>query len=291
MTQQLLLDTSSLFYRAYFALPTSIRAPGGQPVNALRGYLDMTARLLTAHRPELILHARDDEECPAERIAAWPGYKSQRPPPPEGLPEQFALLWPILSALGQTMVDSPGWEADDVLGTLSEQAQPGDRVDIVTGDRDLLQLVSDTDPAVRVLFTLKGVSELGAFDEAAVYDKYGLIAARYADFATLRGDPSDGLPGVRGVGQKTALQLVTDYPSIAVMYDHLDELAPGLAAKLAEGRDYVAAMRQVVPVRRDVPLRRAPAERDDALVDEIGTRHNLVAPLRRIREALDALDV
>lgn len=288
MTHRLLLDTSSLFYRAYFALPTSIKAPDGTPVNALRGYLDMTARLVQNHRPDETLHVRDDQECPAPRMAAFPSYKQHRPPMPEGLPEQFALLWPILAALGMDMVDSEGWEADDAIGTLCAQAAAGDRIEIVTGDRDLIQLVRDAGPSVRLLFTLKGVSELGVFDEGAVKAKYGLPPSRYVEFATLRGDPSDGLPGVKGVGEKTALQLVRSYASLDALYADLLSQPPGLARKLSDARDYVRLMREVVPVRRDVPLRRAAGARDDAALDAIAEKWNLEAPLRRIREVLDA---
>ena len=288
MTHRLLLDTSSLFYRAYFALPTSIKAPDGTPVNAVRGYLDMTARLILSRRPGQVLHARDDQECPAERVAAFPGYKAQRAPAPEGLPEQFDLLWTILAALGQVRVDSEGWEADDVIGTLCAQAAPDDEIDVVTGDRDLIQLVRDEPPSVRVLFTVKGVSELACYDEAGVEAKYGLPPRRYVDFAILRGDPSDGLPGVRGVGEKTALQLVTGAPSLQALYADLSSFAPGLAQKLAAAEEYVADMQAVVPVRRDVALRWADAERDDAALDALAAQWNLEAPLRRIREALDA---
>ena len=288
MAHRLLLDTSSLFYRAYFALPTSIKASDGTPVNALRGYLDMTARLISNHHPDEVLHVRDDEECPAPRMAAYPSYKQHRPPMPDGLAEQFALLWPIVAALGMDMVDSEGWEADDAIGTLCARAEPGDRVEIVTGDRDLIQLVRDADPSVRLLFTLKGVSELGAFDEAAVRAKYGMPPSRYAEFATLRGDPSDGLPGVKGVGEKTALQLVQVYDSLDALYADLLSQPPGLARKLSDARQYVQDMRDVVPVRCDVTLRRSTGSRDDAALDQIAERWNLEAPLRRIREVLDA---
>lgn len=288
MAYRLLLDTSSLFYRAYFALPTSIKAADGTPVNALRGYLDMTARLISSHQPDEVLHVRDDEECPAPRMAAYPSYKQHRPPMPEGLAEQFALLWPVVAALGMDMVDSEGWEADDAIGTLCARARPGDRVEIVTGDRDLIQLVRDADPSVRLLFTLKGVSELGAFDEAAVRAKYGMPPSRYAEFATLRGDPSDGLPGVKGVGEKTALQLVQAYDSLDALYADLLSQPPGLARKLSDARQYVRDMREVVPVRCDVGLRRSAGARDDAVLDQIAERWNLEAPLRRIREVLDA---
>jgi 5'-3' exonuclease len=288
MTRRLLLDTSSLFYRAYFALPTSIKAPDGTPVNAVRGYLDMTARLVSERAPDAVVHTRDDEERPAERVAAFPGYKERRDAPPESLPAQFELLWQVLAALGMPRVDSPGWEADDVLGTLCAQAAPGDELDIVTGDRDLIQLVRDEPPPVRVLFTVKGVSELACWDEAGVAEKYGLPAARYVDFATLRGDPSDGLPGVRGVGEKTARALVATYPDLDAVLDDLTSQPAGLARKLDESRDYLAAMRAVVPVRRDARLRVHEGSRDDRRLDEIAGRWNLEAPLRRIREALDA---
>jgi 5'-3' exonuclease len=288
MTHRLLLDTSSLTYRAFFALPTSITGPHGRPVNAVRGYLDMTARLLVDHRPGEVIHVFDDDWRPAERVAAYDGYKSQRAEDPEGLPWQFELLAEVLGALGQRSAVAPGWEADDAIGALVEAAAAEDRVDIVTGDRDLLQLVRDDAPAVRVLFTVKGVSELACFDADAVLAKYGVPPTSYVDFAILRGDPSDGLPGVPGVGEKTARTLIGTYGTVDEVLAHADEQTPKLAERLGAAGEYLRAMRAVVPVRRDVPVQLSEPTRDEGAVDSLAEAHGLESPLERIREALDA---
>lgn len=295
MTHRLLLDTPSLTYRAFFALPASITAADGQPVNAVRGYLDMTARLVADRRPDEVIHVFDHDWRPAPRVQAYPGYKAQRQPDPEGLPAQFELLREVLDALGQVQAEAPGWEADDAIGTLCAAADRADRVDVVTGDRDLIQLVRDRGTAaqdggsaVRVLFTVKGVSALTVYDEAGVHDRYGIAPSRYADFAALRGDPSDGLPGVKGVGEKTARTLVRDYPSLDALLQGLDTLPRGLAQRIHAARAYLAAMRQVVPVRCDIDVRLRIGARDDARLDDLARQHNVEGPIRRLRQALDA---
>jgi 5'-3' exonuclease len=286
MAYQLLLDTSSLAYRAFFALPVSITAPDGQPVNAVRGYLDMTSRLVVDLGPDQVLHVFDDDWRPAPRVAAYAGYKAARAADPDGLSTQFELLRQVLDALGQAVVTAPGWEADDAIGTLCARVAAGDRIDVVTGDRDLLQLVRDG--SVRVLFTVKGVRELAYFDEAAVRAKYRIPPSRYADFATLRGDPSDGLPGVKGVGEKTAAALVDRYDTLEALIVDADAHPPRLAAALRDAADYLAAMRQVVPVRTDVELVTEAGQRDDARLKTLQVLHNLEGPIRRLREALSA---
>jgi len=286
MAYRLLLDTSSLAYRAFFALPASITAPDGQPVNAVRGYLDMTARLVADLGPDQVLHVFDDDWRPAPRVAAYAGYKAARAPDPDGLSPQFDLLRQVLGALGQAVVIAPGWEADDAIGTLCAQVAPGDRADIVTGDRDLLQLVRDG--SVRVLFTVKGVRRLASFDEAAVRAEYGVAPSRYADFATLRGDPSDGLPGVRGIGGKTAATLVNQYDTIEAMVADAGAHPPRLAAALRDAAGYLAAMRHVVPVRTDAELVTEAGMRDDARLQALQETHNLSGPIRRLCGALDA---
>lgn len=283
---RLLLDTSSVLYRAFFALPTSITAPDGTPVNAVRGYLDMTARLCADRGPDEVVHVFDDDWRPAPRVAAFPGYKAERAPEPEGLPAQFALLDTVLDAVGHTQVRAPGWEADDAIGVLSAAAADDERIEVVTGDRDLLQLVRD--PQVRVLFTVKGVSELAVFDEAAVQQRYGVSAARYVDFAILRGDPSDGLPGVPGVGPKTAAGLVTAYPDLDALLADARSQTPKLAQRLAAAGEYLAAMRSVVPVYTDAALETRKGERDDRALDDLARRYNLEGPIDRLRQVLDA---
>jgi 5'-3' exonuclease len=292
--RRLLLDTSSLMYRAFFALPDSIKDPRGRPVNALHGYLDMTGRLIEAREPDEVLHVFDDDWRPAARVELYPGYKANRAVDPHGLPEQFGLLREILGAFGMIQAEAPGWEAEDAIGALCIQAEEADRIDIVTGDRDLIQLVRD--PIVRVLFTRKGVSELDVLDEAGVLGKFGVPATRYADFAILRGDPSDELPGLPGVGQKTAQLLVQAYPTLdALMEDARAEKrtgaplrrSPKLRATIRDSVDYLAAMRQVVPIRTDVAVRIQTSSRNDAHLDDLAERLNLKGPLRRVRQTIE----
>jgi 5'-3' exonuclease len=277
MAHQLLLDTSSLAYRAFFALPTSIKDPQGRPVNALRGYLDMTARLVSDHGPDEVVHTFDHDWRPAPRVEAYAGYKANRldQEEPEELTGQFEVLREVLDAFGQTRV---------------AQASAGDVVEVVTGDRDLLQLVDDgADGAVvRVLFTVRGVSELGRFDAAAVQDKYGITPGQYVEFATLRGDPSDGLPGVKGIGEKTARDLLRTYGSLPQVLANIDDLTPRLHGALVDSRDYLLAMADVVPVRCDVELTVVRQPPDDERLTELAERHAIEAPVGRLREALGA---
>jgi 5'-3' exonuclease len=286
--RQLLLDTSSLLYRAYFGLPTSIKDPAGRAVNAVHGYLDMTARLYALRSPDAIVHVFDDVYVPTDRAQAYPPYKAHRPEDPPELPPQFDLLHEVLDAFGLDRVRAPAWEADDALAALCAAAAPDDEVGIVTGDRDLLQLVRDGGPTVRVLFTVKGVTDLAEFDEAAVFAKYGVPPSRYVDFAILRGDPSDGLPGVPGIGEKTARRLVQDYPSLDALLDDAGSQTKRLAEQLAASRDYIAAMRRVVPVRPDVEVAHQRGERDAARLEKLAEQRRLGGPIRRLSEALDS---
>lgn len=286
MAHRLLLDTSSLLYRAFFGLPMSIKDPSGRAVNAVHGYLDMTARLYAGRRPDALTHVYDDVYVPAARAAAYPPYKAHRPEDPPELPPQFDLLEEALDALGQERAHAPGWEADDAIAALAQAAAPDDLVEIVTGDRDLLQLVRDAGPTVRVLFTVKGVTELAAFDEAAVAAKYGVPARRYVDFASLRGDPSDGLPGVPGVGEKTARKLVLAYPSLDALLADAGSQPKRLGEALTAAETYLAAMRQVVPVRPDVPVTVRRGQADPARLELLAETRRLGGPIRRLRESV-----
>jgi 5'-3' exonuclease len=286
MTHLLLLDTSSLLYRAFFGLPTSIKDPDGRAVNAVHGYLDMTARLYASRRPDRLIHVYDDVFVPKSRAQAYPPYKAHRPPDPPELPPQFDLLEEALDAFGLERASAADWEADDALAALCAAADPDDIVEIVTGDRDLLQLVRDDGPTVRVLFTVKGVTDLATFDEAAVLAKYGVPASRYVDFAILRGDPSDGLPGVSGVGEKTAQKLVQAYPTLDALLDDAGALPKRLSEQIGGARDYVTAMRDVVTVRPDVPIAVRSGPRDDARLEALGQQRRLGGPIRRLTEAL-----
>lgn len=294
MSHRLVLDVSSLMYRAHFALGDSVSTPSGRPVGAVHGYLDMVTRLWIGRRPDGVLHAYDHEWRPVARTEIYPGYKSTRPSDPEGLPDQFSMLRQVLDLTGMPQVMTRGWEAEDAIGALCAGAGEDDLIEIVSGDRDLIQLVRD--PTVRLLYTVRGVSELAEFDDAAVLEKYGIPAARYAEFAMLRGDPSDDLPGVKGVGEKTARALVQAYPSLdALLADAAspepteDPLRgkPALRARLLDAADYLAAMQRLVPVNADAPLDQWAGARDDealiGLAEELGLR----GPVQRLRAALD----
>src|SRR5215203_3187545 len=211
----MLLDAASLYFRAFYGVPTSVTTPDGRPINAVRGFLDMTARLLTTHSPTRLVACWDDDWRPAFRVEALPSYKAHRLAPdgseevvPDELSPQVPVLAEVLAAAGIARVGAPGYEADDVIGTLATRAEGP--VDVVTGDRDLFQLVDDA-RGVRVLYTARGVNNHDVVDNAWIRQKYGIDAASYVDFAVMRGDPSDGLPGVAGIGDKTAAVLLAEF--------------------------------------------------------------------------------
>ncbi|MBO1753210.1 5'-3' exonuclease [Actinotalea sp. BY-33] len=270
----LLLDTASLYFRAFFGVPDSVRAPDGTPVNAVRGLLDMTARLITARRPAGLVACWDDDWRPAFRVEAIPTYKEHRlaadggEEVPEALSAQIPLIVEVLEALGVARAGSPGYEADDVIGTLTarETARQDPRpVEVVTGDRDLFQLVDD-EARVRVLYTARGITDLDVVDQARLAERYGVpTGAAYADMATLRGDSSDGLPGVAGIGEKTAVALLHRYGSLDGVLAALDAqdpaFTPAQRRRLTEAREYLAVAPGVVQVALDAPV----AEHDDAL--------------------------
>lgn len=283
---RLLLDSPSLVYRAFFALPASIRDPAGRPVNAVRGYLDMTAHLIRERGPSAVVHTFDADWRPAWRVAAYPGYKAGRRPDPPDLPGQFAVILEVLGAAGMAVATAAGYEADDVIGTLAAAATEADPVEVVTGDRDLLQVVRDG--VATVLFTVKGVRDLHRYDEAAVAARYGVPPRLYSDLAALRGDPSDGLPGVAGIGEKTAAALLRRHGSIEALAAATD-LPPRTAAALRASAEYLAAMRTVVPVATDVAVESTPAGPPDLeRLAALGAEHSIAGPVDRLVAALTA---
>jgi 5'-3' exonuclease len=298
----MLLDAASLYFRAFYGVPTSVTSPDGRPVNAVRGFLDMTARLVTAHRPDRLVACWDDDWRPAFRVAALPSYKAHRLAPdgteeivPDELSPQVPVLVEVLAAAGLARVGAPGYEADDVIGTLSTRAR--EPVDVVTGDRDLFQLVDD-ERGIRVLYTARGISDLELVDEAAVTAKYGIPGRAYADFAVLRGDPSDGLPGVAGIGAKTAAALISAFGDLAAIRETAARTAvprPPLTApvlkKLHAAADYLEVAPVVVAVARDIELPPVegtlpPAPADAARLSALAAEHGLESPLTRLGAAL-----
>lgn len=262
----MLVDAANLYFRAFYAIPDSITAPDGRPVNAIRGFLDMSASLIDRRRPDRWVACLDLDWRPAFRVELVPTYKAHRVAPdggedvPDKLTPQIPPLLELLGAFGLACSGAEGFEADDVMATLAHR-EP-DRVEIVSGDRDMLALASDR---VTVLYTGKGIAKLEAMGAAEVEQRYGVPAAHYADFAVLRGDPSDGLPGVAGVGEKTAAALVSRFGSIeqivAAAASGDDGFPAGAAAKIRAARDYLAVAPAAVRGRVDAPV----PEVDDAL--------------------------
>ncbi|NOL40973.1 flap endonuclease [Kribbella sandramycini] len=263
----MLLDTASLYFRAFFGVPDTMKAADGTPTNAIRGLLDFIARLVENHRPTHLVACWDDNWRPSWRVALIPSYKAQRvdyvsaqgeqvEEVPSRLEVQIPYIRATLEALGIAVVGAPDHEADDVIGTLSHRATMP--VDVVTGDRDLFQLIDDS-RGIRVVYTAaKGVGRADVYDEAALLAKYEIPANRYADFATLRGDASDGLPGVKGVGEKTAASLVTAYGDLsairAAAADPSTPMSPSVKRKILDSADYLDVAPKVVAVATDAPV-------------------------------------
>lgn len=285
MSLALLLDAPSLVYRAFFALPKTITDPEGRPVNAVRGFLEMATRLVVDRRPDEVVAAFDDDWRPAFRVAAYSGYKADRPEDPPDLPRQFGVLAEVLDAAGVSRAISPGLEADDVLATMSMHVDGDRRAEIVTGDRDLIALVRD--PHVSLLFTVRGVSDLARFDESAAFDKYGVAPKNYQQFAMLRGDPSDGLPGVAGIGPVRAAKLLETYGSVDGILSHLGELPVRQRVAFDAARDYLAAMKRVVPMVIDAAVEQTKARDPDVdALDGLARRHGLGSSPARLVHAL-----
>jgi 5'-3' exonuclease len=295
----MLLDTPSLYFRAYYGVPDSITAPDGTPVNAIRGLLDFMARLIRDYRPTRLVAAMDADWRPKWRVDALASYKAHRvaadggDQTPDPLAVQVPIIEEVLAALGIAQVGVANYEADDVIGTLSEQANCA--VDIVTGDRDLFQLVRDDKP-VRVIYTARGVGSATPWDEAAVTEKYGIPGRRYAEFATLRGDPSDGLPGVAGIGEKSAAALVNSFGTVEALVDAAmagdDKGFPaGARAKVLAATDYLKVAPVVVRVACDVALpayddRLRPEPHDPKALVALSDRWALDSALNRLLAAI-----
>ena len=295
----LLVDAPSLYFRAYFGVPEdAVRAPDGSPMNAAGGFVDMLATLIRRRRPDRVVCAFDADWRPAWRVALLPSYKTHRVATPIGeevVPDPLAAQVPVvidvLAAVGIAAAAAEGFEADDVLGTLAS-TQPGP-IEVASGDRDLFQLVDDVKP-VRLLYCGRGVARLDVCDDTEVRERFGVPAGAYADFATLRGDPSDGLPGVRGIGAKTAADLIRRYGDLEHIIRAADdpgELPARLRAALLDAGDYLRAAPAVVRVVRDVPLPAIDTALPTAPIDprrvlELADRWNLAASLRRLVDAV-----
>jgi 5'-3' exonuclease len=271
----MLLDTASLYFRAFYGVPESVRGPDGMPVNAIRGLLDFISRLVDTYSPTHVVCCWDNDWRPRWRVELIPSYKAHRVAQsgdstvaemsssastagevaPDGLAIQVPFIVATLDALGIAVVGHDGYEADDVIGTLASTATMP--VDVVTGDRDLFQLVDD-ERQVRVLYIARGVGNHERVDNAWMQHRYGIPASAYVDYATLRGDASDGLPGVAGIGEKTAQSLLTSHTDLAGILAAASEpnskISSSIRSKLAAAIDYLAVAPTVVAVARDLDL-------------------------------------
>src|SRR4051794_36347208 len=252
----MLVDGNSLTYRAFFALPTDITLASGQVTNAVYGFTAMLLNLVRDHQPDAIGVAFDRPE-PTFRHERIDDYKAGRQAAPDILRQQMGLVRQVIETLRIPVIEAPGFEADDILATLATEGRDeGYQVYVVTGDRDAYQLVED--PFIRVIYNKRGVSDYADYDEAGIEERTGVAPKLYPQYAALRGDPSDNLPGVPGVGEKTAAKLINTYGGIDGIYEHLDEQTPKLRASLAEHEAIVRRNADVMVLLRDVPLEIAP---------------------------------
>ena len=298
----MLLDTASLYFRAFYGVPETVKAPDGRPVNAARGLLDMIAKLVTTYEPTHLVACWDDDWRPQWRVDLIPSYKAHRVaeatasgPDIEEVPDPLEMQVPVirdeLEALGIPIVGIAAHEADDVIGSLATQSDIP--VDVVTGDRDLFQLVDDA-LGIRVIYTGRGMSNLEVLTEATVVAKYGILPSQYADFAVMRGDASDGLPGVPGVGEKTAATLLATHGTldgIIAAATAGEGMTAGVRAKILAAADYLTVAPTVVEVVRDLELGEIASRigtPDAARVDDLSARWNLGSSAARAAAALTA---
>jgi DNA polymerase-1 len=248
----MLLDGNSLAYRAFFALPTDLATASGQVTNAVFGFTSMLINLLKDHTPDQIAVALDRPE-PTFRHALVSDYKAGRAEAPDILRQQLGLVRQVVETLKIPIVEKAGFEADDVIATLATEARDrGDEVIVVTGDRDAYQLVED--PLVRVLYNRRGVSDYVLYDEAGIKERTGVTPADYPQYAALRGDPSDNLPGVPGVGPKTAAKLINTYGDLEGVFANIEKNTPKLRESLTAHEEQVRRNATATPLVRDVPL-------------------------------------
>lgn len=304
----MLLDTASLYFRAFYGVPDTIRRADGMPVNAVRGLLDMIARLTTDYEATHLVACWDDDWRPQWRVDLIPSYKSHRVAKvvagapdvevvPDALVAQIPMLRRVLGLAGIAVVGAAEHEADDVIGTYASHAQLP--VDVVTGDRDLFQVVDDA-RQVRVIYTARGMRNLEVLTDAVVVGKYRVLPAQYADYATLRGDASDGLPGVAGIGEKSAASLLGEYGTLDGLLAAATDAGSGLSAsvrsKLAAATHYLTVAPAVVRIVRDLELptlEEAGAQLHPVVGDarteleRLATEWNLGGSVRRLLEALD----
>jgi 5'-3' exonuclease len=293
MALTMLIDSSSLIYRAWFAVPDTVRAPDGRSVNGAYGFLNMLARLIDQYRPAEVACAWDDDWRPQWRVDLLESYKAHRvaaaaegAEAADSIDDQIDLLFDLLPLLGITVLGAKDFEAEDVIGSLAARA--GGQVAIVSGDRDLFQLVRD--PDVWILYPKRGVSDLVTINETYIRERYGIPGRAYADFAILRGDPSDGLPGVRGIGEKTAAALIATHGSIeAVVAAAESGNGAGALGKVQSSIDYIKRAMRVVRITDEAPVGEPDLRMGDAdpTAGATASLLGLGGPVERLRAAIE----
>jgi len=295
----MLLDSASLWYRAYYGMPDSLLSPSGMPVNAIRGYLDMTARLITMYSPNRIVACIEGDWRPSWRVELFPEYKANRledgsevEEEPETLTPQIPVLLDLIDAFGIPMVGVDDYEADDVMATFAVREKGPIRV--VTGDRDLFQMVDDKKD-VKIVYLARGISQHDLVDSKWVAQKYAIPGDRYALFAMFRGDPSDGLPGVKGIGEKGAALIANNFATVdealkGAMTGH-ESLTPALAKKIIAGEDYLKIAPTLVHCAKDVAIPQMdiamPKKPEDlSLIYQMKEEYGLGASVDRLISAL-----
>ena len=295
----MLLDSASLWYRAYFGMPDTLVSPAGMPVNAIRGYLDMTSRLLVKYQPNRIVACLEGDWRPSWRVELFADYKLNRvdesgdEEEPYTLGPQIPILLDVLDALGIPLLGVDDYEADDLMATFAVK-QPGP-VRIVTGDRDLFQLADD-ERDVKIVYLAKGISNHDLVDRAWIKDRYEIPGDRYALFAMIRGDASDGLPGIRGIGEKGAATIANSFSTLGEVMKAAaagdERITPNLRKKLLESADYAAIAPKLVGCALDVAI----PEMDIALpkkpkslakIEKLKAEYGLGASIDRIISALN----
>jgi 5'-3' exonuclease len=296
----MLLDSASLWYRAYYGMPNTMVAPDGTPVNAIRGYLDMTARLLTMYQPNRLVACIEGDWRPSWRVSLFPNYKANRleegsedgEEEPDTLTPQIPILLDLIDAFGITVIGIDDYEADDVMASYAVQEKGPVR--IVTGDRDLFQMVDD-ERNVAVVYLAKGLSQHDLVDKAWVANRFEIPGDRYALFAMIRGDPSDGLPGVKGIGVKGAAHIANHFHTIedviAAAESNHAALTPALVKKILAGRDYLAIAPTLVHCARDIVLPNVSLTlprypKDMKLIRQMQDKYALGASVDRLVSAL-----
>ncbi|HVS50147.1 MAG TPA: 5'-3' exonuclease H3TH domain-containing protein [Candidatus Dormibacteraeota bacterium] len=282
MPEWLLVDGSSMIFRAFYAIPQTTRAPDGTLVNAMRGFLDSLARYVTERRPRQVAVTTDEDWRPDWRVELIPSYKEHRTaePVPPALEPQMPIIMECLEAIGVDAVGLPDYEAEDIIASLVAKVTPP--VEIVSGDRDLFSLIRDRE--IIVLYPEKG--GIAVVDEAEVERRYSIPGRAYADFAMLRGDPSDGLPGLAGVGAKKAADLVRKYGSVAAM------LEAGVFR--SSDAEYLEKVQRLVPPVTDLKIevprgRRDRYPEDPARVEDLGRRYGVASSIERLVKALASM--